>query len=190
MKTSLFFLGLMLSSTIFFGQQISRSTLSTAGDLSKSETGISLTWTVGEVFSETIQSEYHVTGGFQQGVLAKSISTDATDAVIENETEEKEETKSNLEIQKTNSISQEVVITLFPNPTTNQIWLKSNQEDVQEYTVSVFDLSGKKIFQQKISLKNSNQIGIQQIEKLNSGNYVLQLIDDSQKVTTKKFTKI
>lgn len=186
MKTSLTFLGLMLSSTIFFGQQISRSTLSTAGDLSKNETGISITWTIGEVFSETIQSKYHVTGGFQQGELSKSTSTTVVDELIE----EKEETILTEEIQKTNSTSQDVVITLFPNPTTNQIWLKSNQEEVQEYTASIFDLSGKRIFQQKISLDNSNQIKINQIEKLNSGNYVLQLIDNSQKTTTKKFTKI
>ena len=187
MKASLTFLGLLLFSTVFFGQQISRSTLSTAGDLSKDKSGISLTWTVGEVFSETIQSKYHVTGGFQQGALTKLIFTDTIDELIE---DEKEETTSKSEIKKTNLTSQDIVITLFPNPTTNQIWLQSNQEDIKEYTVSIFELSGKRIFQEKISFDNSSQIEIQQIEKLNSGNYVLQLVDDSQKITAIKFTKI
>ena len=44
---------LILFSTFALGQQISRNTLTTAGDFSKNENGISVSWTMGNTFCQT-----------------------------------------------------------------------------------------------------------------------------------------
>ncbi len=48
--------------------------LSTAGDYIKSENGTTLSWTIGESFSQTIKGRQHLTEGFQQGNMLKQPS--------------------------------------------------------------------------------------------------------------------
>lgn len=50
-------------------QEISRNTITTAGDYTVSESGISLSWSIGEVFGKTTETGNYVTEGFQQGLL-------------------------------------------------------------------------------------------------------------------------
>lgn len=52
-------------------QEISRNAVTTAGDYITNEDGISISWSMGEVFSQTSEKGYHVTEGFQQGILEK-----------------------------------------------------------------------------------------------------------------------
>lgn len=53
-------------------QEISRNTVTTAGDFTTNESGISISWSMGEVFSQTSEKGYQVTEGFQQGILEKA----------------------------------------------------------------------------------------------------------------------
>lgn len=52
-----------------YGQDISHSTITTAGGYVTNDAGISVSWSMGQVFSLTTQSEQHLTEGFQQGKL-------------------------------------------------------------------------------------------------------------------------
>lgn len=52
-----------------YSQNISRSTITTAGGFVTNDAGISVSWSMGQVFSLTAQSEQHLTEGFQQGKL-------------------------------------------------------------------------------------------------------------------------
>lgn len=57
---------------IVFAQNLStRNVITAAGDYIKKENGASLSWTMGEVFSQTIIGKEHFTEGFQQGNMLK-----------------------------------------------------------------------------------------------------------------------
>jgi hypothetical protein len=53
-------------------QEISRNTVTTAGDYTVNKNGISISWSMGEVFSKTSEKGQYVTEGFQQGILEKA----------------------------------------------------------------------------------------------------------------------
>jgi len=53
-------------------QEISRNTVTTAGDFTTNEDGVSISWSMGEVFSQTSEEDFYVTEGFQQGILEKA----------------------------------------------------------------------------------------------------------------------
>ncbi len=57
-------------------QEISRNTITTAGDNIVSEDGVSLSWSIGEVFSKTNETGSYVTEGFQQGILEEKGSVE------------------------------------------------------------------------------------------------------------------
>jgi len=67
----LFTLTFLFSTQLLFSQTISRSNLATAGDVVTNSSGITISWSIGEVFSNTVQNDNHITGGFQQGILIK-----------------------------------------------------------------------------------------------------------------------
>lgn len=81
--TILTFIGLLIFS-FSYGQDISRSTITTAGGFVANDEGISISWSMGEVFSLTTESEQHITEGFQQGKLELSGKV-VLEAVRENE---------------------------------------------------------------------------------------------------------
>lgn len=66
-----FTLILLFLAHILFSQTISRSNLATAGDVLSNSSGVTLSWTIGEVYSNTVKQANHITGGFQQGILIK-----------------------------------------------------------------------------------------------------------------------
>ncbi len=53
-------------------QEISRNTVTTAGDFTTNDKGVSISWSMGEVFSQTSNEGVYVTEGFQQGILEKA----------------------------------------------------------------------------------------------------------------------
>lgn len=55
--------------SLSYSQDISRSTITTAGGYLTNEEGVSVSWSMGQVFSLTTQSDQHLTEGFQQGKL-------------------------------------------------------------------------------------------------------------------------
>ena len=69
---------LSASITTIWAQKISMNTLTTAGDYTKNKNGVSVSWTIGEVFSQTITNDHHVTEGFQQGALERQAKVQLT----------------------------------------------------------------------------------------------------------------
>lgn len=191
LKIHFFFLILFISSTAA-AQSLSRSNLSTAGGLVSNDVGVSLSWTIGEVFSETIQNNSHVTGGFQQGELSKTQKNNpavATD-LEEDSTEEPIEASSNDYFQQPSSLPQNVQVILFPNPTLEDLWIKSTSETTQHYTLKILDTSGRTVLQQVIKLENFQKEKIQKVNSLTSGNYILSLLSNEKVISTQKFIKI
>ncbi|MCB0397986.1 MAG: T9SS type A sorting domain-containing protein, partial [Flavobacteriales bacterium] len=72
-------------------------------------------------------------------------------------------------------------ITVFPNPATDQIFIQLGKgQNWDQSTVSVFTISGKKVFQQKICQQgNLLQMDIRNLEK---GTYLLQVTGMNGKV--------
>ncbi len=178
-----FTLLLLFSTHILISQTISRSNLATAGDVLSNSSGVTLSWTIGEVFSNTVQQANHITGGFQQGILPKK-----------NKPVEKESTSIDPEqrINSTtnNKINSDLQIILFPNPTVDQLWLKSNTSDSYNVVLSIMDTSGKNHIQKNITLENFQEVEINQIDKLASGNYILVLSDNKSTIASKQFIKL
>ena len=74
-------------------------------------------------------------------------------------------------------------VSIYPNPASNFIYIKSNNDDIKYFEYSIIDLTGRTILNDYIV---NNEISI---ETLSSGNYILQLKSEQGIITTTKFTK-
>jgi len=183
MKKELLLLIFIIATSTSYAQQISRSILTTAGDVSKNKDGVTVSWTIGDVFSQTVQEDNHLTEGFQQGTLTEKLPN--TERVIQSS-----ESKPQQSISQKNKISSEITLTAFPNPTTKELFIRTENFKVNEIIVNILDVSGKRISQQYININNGQDIRIQQIEKLDAGIYFIQIKNNQRTITTKQFTKI
>jgi hypothetical protein len=69
MKSIILVIIAIFSFSFSYGQDISQSTITSAGGYVVNDAGISVSWSMGQVFNLTAQSEQHLTEGFQQGKL-------------------------------------------------------------------------------------------------------------------------
>lgn len=183
MKKQFLLLILITSATISYAQQISRSIITTAGDTAKSKDGNTVSWTIGDVFGQTIQKEDHLTEGFQQGLLtnkksSKERKTQASQSIAQYEIAEIKDKIAN------------ITLTTFPNPTTDQLFIRTKNLKTQNMFVNILDASGKIISQQNINIKEGQDISISNIEQLEAGIYFLQLTDNQQPIISKQFVKM
>lgn len=74
-------------------------------------------------------------------------------------------------------------VSIYPNPASDFIYIKSNNDDIKYFEYSIIDLTGRTILNDYIV---NNEISI---ETLSSGNYILQLKSEQGIITTTKFTK-
>jgi len=89
-----------------------------------------------------------------------------------------------------NEVAAVIDLELFPNPTQSHLNINISQLNSGKLNFQIFDLSGKLIFSQvKSGSKNSKFSTSIDIEHLESGNYVLHIIDGN-KTLSKKFSKI
>lgn len=71
-------------------------------------------------------------------------------------------------------------INVYPNPTTNFLNIRSNNLDLKDAKIELFDLMGKKV--KEVSLENENRINL---TNLSSGVYSLKIILDVKKYSVK-----
>ena len=80
-------------------------------------------------------------------------------------------------------------IEVFPNPTQSTINITLDEVSSNSLTLQIFDLTGKLISEkEENNLPKSNFNTTINVEQLNSGNYILKIIDGNN-VRSKKFTK-
>lgn len=79
-------------------------------------------------------------------------------------------------------------ITLFPNPTTNDINLQFNAYQNAEMVFSIIDPAGKQIFTENVQVPQGNYVKNYQIGSLAAGFYMIK-ITDGKKMQTLRFIK-
>lgn len=249
MKKSLLLFGFVLQTFLVLGQEKNLTTLTTAGGFDKGEDGISVSWTIGEVFSATVQDEFHVTAGFQQGNLKSNGSIHLTAQRIddnyvqldwkkqgvidtdnfivqkrdedskyfvtisnvknnikkgkytymdENSSENityyrilfknnsKEEQKSNF--AQVEGVPSNVVINTFPNPTTNYLNIEVDGTE-GTFTCRIWSVDGRQVFEKEYQVTNYEMITINEIENYSAGQYILEITNNDNIRTTKRFIK-
>jgi len=163
--------------TFSFGQNISISTLTSAGDFSKNENGISMSWTMGQVFANTIQENNHLTEGFQQGELKTGII-------------EEENLIEDFDFEVFTASELEVDMEVFPNPTVNYLNLKFKTSQTQSVFVRISTLGGMNISEQEIDIENRLEIQLDQFKNLKPGSYLISIVKNEEIISTKQVIKL
>lgn len=141
---------LFLSSITCISQNNFLSIISSQGGTDKTES-ISLEWSIGENFVETISLEGNIiTQGFHQSYLHQS---------------------STLNVN--NSFEYSINSIVYPNPTGNQITIQLQNTNDIRLTVSLSEINGKFIKQVSTNLQDSN-LDLD-IMNLSSGTYLLKI---------------
>jgi Secretion system C-terminal sorting domain len=154
MQHTLTILLVVLNANAAFSQSIAPQVVNTCGGTAAGNSGI-LEWSLGEIAITTATSPSNM---LTQGVLQPQLYTVATEDVI----------------QKTK-------ITVFPNPTESKLYLETNEQIFEQYTI--IEASGKLIRQSQFT----NEISVNDLQ---NGVYWLQLITkDAKNNQTIKFVK-
>ena len=159
MKKKLLFLLLLFLCAGAQSQTITQQLISSSGDEFKNNT-YQLVWSIGETVTETFSANNQMlTEGFHQ---------------------------SNYIISAINQMSDlEFEINLFPNPTTNLIQLKIQNDKLENLHFVISDLSGKMILSENLIIVNQ-QINL---TKYLSGIYILSVYNQNQLLKTFKIIK-
>ncbi|MDZ7933811.1 MAG: T9SS type A sorting domain-containing protein [Emticicia sp.] len=86
-------------------------------------------------------------------------------------------------------LASEPTITNFevsPNPASDQIQVKVFSTKEQTIPVEIFDVNGKKVLQEKMSLLQGENVKILNISSLSSGIYFLRVLGESEKIVILK----
>lgn len=165
MRKPLLLLVALLSGVFVNAQTISHSVVSTSGaNHTNSETGISISWTIGEPVIGTLSPSGHpitITQGFQQGALDASVF-----------------------IMPVNFNAD---ISVYPNPTTSYVNIQINGLKDNLLNLEIFDVNGR-------MMANQNNITGEQIvtintEEFNPGVYLLRFMSGRNTVKTVRLVK-
>ena len=157
-KTTLLFL---LICAFIKAQSISSITIAAGGDY-QSNGSNSINITIGEPIVGFINNEESL----HQGFWASTFSQETLEA--------------------TSFVALTTDLTMFPNPVTTILSLKSST--IQDFTYAIFNIEGKKILQS--SIKNSALINSINVSTLSSGMYLLKITDQTSNFTKSiKFLK-
>lgn len=171
-------IALFFITSFTFGQQISRSTLTSSGDFSTNENGISLSWTMGGSFTQTVQTTHHITEGFQQGELSTNASNTTED--FSSHRLGNTSTREKLSVE----------LLAYPNPTIDKLSLRFETSATQTALVIVTDLNGKQVLTKKVQMENGVDVELENIEALSAGMYFINVIKNGKIIVTKEFIKV
>ena len=158
-------------------QEIAIAHIVPAGGFEKIGNGVSLNWSLGQVFDTTIEEEAnHLTEGFQQGEY--SPENEMLIGPNQNNFENISFSGSAPEIQ------------VFPNPTSDYLKINFGENKSENIVVNIYDMSGILLFNKKYSDSNNQLISINIKMLLKTGNYIIQIIGDDKLTDAKKFEKI
>jgi hypothetical protein len=145
-----------------FSQSISSSVVATAGGYSTAG-GLSLSWTLGELATETLTSTNLIlTQGFQQGYYEITSIDDPLSKLID--------------------------LKVFPNPAIDYINILIEDVDVKNVKIELYNLEGKLIYNEQ--WENSGSAHQLQLNNFSSSQYILRIIDEQNgKVNSFKIIK-
>ena len=85
----------------------------------------------------------------------------------------------------------ETKIEVFPNPFTEQIFLKFSVEKISEVSIKLLKINGGSVFESSIEKKNKGIIEYRiPVENLKSGIYIIQIIIDKKLNKIEKLIKL
>lgn len=148
-----------ISFSTVIAQDIAMQVVASAGGYFESTgTGVSMSWTLGEVAYTTLSSsEYVITQGFQQGNL---FSTDVEKP----------------EIQKSD-------IKIYPNPASIEVFIEISSANAKgKATAELFDITGRMIDSEIINLEENTPKKLP-VSSLKSGIYLIKVTFDNSKST-------
>lgn len=156
-KIILFLLGFVIVFELY-GQSINPELISSSAD-TYSNSSYQLDWSIGECVTATFNSSNTMlTQGFHQGLW---------------------------EITAIKTFRSDISISFFPNPTSDFIYLKSNDYNSNYLQYVITDLIGKVILKNKIT-SEKEQINV---SNFNSGTYFLTIYEESKQIQTFKLIK-
>ena len=156
MKQLLLSISIVLTAVLAYGQNLAPAAVSSAATKMTQSNG-SLSFTVGELVVETHTdgNGNSLGGGFTNGSTSSTIITS-----VQQPDEEK------------------LMVNVYPNPTADMLTLDVQHIDVDAYTITIFDVSGKQVY-------TANHAGISgriniNLSSFESGTYLLNLISNKQ----------
>jgi len=142
-----------------FCQNTNLEVISTGGDYMK-KANSSLSWTIGEIATETLSDTSNIlTQGFQQSKLTVI-------SIKENEIPEFD-------------------IKVYPNPTKYLLSIEIDSEEINDFQIMLFDLSGKKISQTKMTEKKKNI----DMNIYPTSTYILKITKKEKEISSYKIIK-
>lgn len=169
----------ILTTFFSYSQEISRSIYPASGGSVKSDQGYTVDWTMGTHFSQIVIDEFHITEGFQQGDYKKISSVEDVIEIA----------GANLQTvfpQESKSLS----CSVFPIPTSGQLFLNIGQDDFETAKITVYDRIGKEVMRTQINAEDKEKVQITGIQNLPPGAYFIQVSPSNFPSQTLKFIKV
>lgn len=142
-------------------QLLAQEVIGSQGDFSSTSQG-SLSWTFGEIVTETVSNGNGTfTQGFQQVILSDAALSD---------------------------LSGSLPLEVYPNPFHSTISILTHNLE-GEYQITVIDVSGKTIYSSELDIFANTQQCQLDLSYLASGSYHLQLSSDSSFVLISRIVK-
>ena len=142
---------LMLFSQTIRSQSITRSVVASAGD-EYAKAGLALNWTLGEIFSETLELDGNTYAmGYQQGFVQVR--------------------QVHIHAHTSNMLPKEIITTVFPNPFSQTLTIQPSQ-GLGPALVSIFSITGAKVYESTLNLDDGQTIDL---TSLQNGAYVLRV---------------
>ena len=168
-NVSLFLFGLFLFSGLN-AQSIERDVIASAGGYFENDE-ISISWTLGEVITETVSTSDNriiLTQGFQQPDNVAKLKAPTDEVKLPDMT----------------SIS----MSLFPNPTTDNVYLTIKSEEIERVTLDLVDMNGRILYSEQLDLTN-NRISnyTLDISRLPAATYMVLLTDNNTRAQIKNY---
>lgn len=162
---------------MLFSQSISHTTISSAGATVEKNTEVSLSWTLGQVFNQSVEKGLFVTEGFQQGLLIRQ-------EMFNEETTLAEPLFTDVLLEK--EASNWVV---FPTMVKDQLFVKFNSPPETAVRFSIVNLHGEIIYSYKIPANNQYLFEINNAGLLPTGMYFLQVNTVGVSCSSQRFYK-
>jgi hypothetical protein len=140
---------LSVNAVFLHAQSIAPQLISSDGNFSTSAAG-SISWSIGEPISDTYSASQQITKGFQQpkSIYITSLAEDNKPGGA---------------------------VFAFPSPATNEVQLDFSTMQNGEYTIEIFDVTGKELANYKIDVRSETHKETLDLQNYAEGLYVVKI---------------